>query len=46
MKLNSRKSICLANFQIAPGVSHIPRFGDTITSPTGDADVSAGDAHL
>ncbi len=27
-------------------VSHIAQFGDAAISPAGDADVSAGDAHL
>ncbi len=33
------------NSEYLSAVSHIPQFGDA-ASPTGDVDVSAGDAHL
>ncbi len=32
--------------EIVSAVSHIPQFVDATTSPAGDVDVSAGDAHL
>jgi hypothetical protein len=43
----------MRNHDAKQQVSHIPQFGDATTSPagdaaspTGDVDVSAGDAHL